>query len=169
MAEFVTPDAVLEAAQQAYERGYRKMEAYSPLPIEGLAEALGFEKNRMAAIVFIGAITGAITGFFMQWYSAVIDYPIDVGGRPFNSWPSFIPITFEMTILFGAFAAVLGMLGLNGLPRPHHPVFNVPNFDLASRNHFFLCIQANDPLFDPEQTRRFLEELNPKEISEVER
>ena len=114
--------------------------------------------------VLIGGVTGGLLGFFMQWYSAILSYPIDVGGRPLNSWPAFIPITFEMTILFAALAAVFGMLGLNGLPRPHHPVFNVPSFALASRNRFFLCLQARDPLFDEVDSRRFLEKSQPKSI-----
>ena len=126
MAEFDSPEAVVEATRHAYERGYRMMEAYTPFPVEGLAEALGFRHNKIPAVVLIGGIVGGLGGFFMQWYSAVLSYPIDVGGRPFNSWPAFIPITFEMTVLFAALAAVFGMLGLNGLPRPHHPVFNVP-------------------------------------------
>ncbi len=117
--------------------------------------------------VLIGGVTGGLLGFFMQWYSAVLSYPIDVGGRPLNSWPAFIPITFEMTVLFAALAAVFGMLGLNGLPRPHHPVFNAPNFAMASRNRFFLCIQARDPLFDEVESRQFLEKFHPKAINVV--
>jgi hypothetical protein len=168
LAEFLTADELLAAARASYAAGYRRMDAYSPFPVEGLAEAIGFTHNRIPAVVLGGGLLGGLTGFFMQWYSAVIHYPLNVGGRPLNSWPSFIPITFELTVLFGAFAAVLGMLGLNGLPRPHHPVFAVPEFQRASRSRFFLSIQAHDPLFDREGTRRFLEGLKPKSISEVE-
>ena len=168
MAEFVAPDEVLEATRRAHERGYRRMDAYSPIPVEGLDEALGFRRSRMATVVLIGAVVGAVGGYFMQWYSAVVDYPLDIGGRPFHSWPAFIPITFETTVLCAALAAVLGMLGLNGLPRPHHPVFNVPGFVRASHNRFFLCIQSIDPLFDREATRRFLEESHPQDVSEVD-
>jgi hypothetical protein len=167
MAEFEQPEDVLEATRHAYERGYRMMEAYTPFPVEGLAEAMGYHRNRVAGVVLIGGIVGGLVGFFMQWFSAVVHYPIDVGGRPFNSWPAFIPITFEMTVLFAALAAVFGMLSMNGLPRPHHPVFNVPSFALASRNRFFLCIQARDPQFDLQAVRLFLEEHQPVAISEV--
>ena len=123
IAEFTEPEALVRATRDAYTRGYRMMEAYTPFPVEGLADALGFHRNFMAAIVFAGGFLGGTLGFFMQWYSAVVSFPIDVAGRPLNSWPSFIPITFEMTVLGAALAAVFGMLGLNGLPRPHHPVF----------------------------------------------
>jgi hypothetical protein len=167
IAEFLTPEAVREAAQKAYAAGYRHMDAYSPIPVDGLAEACGFKKNGIPLVVLIGGVAGALTGFLMQWYSATTHYPINVGGRPLNSWPMFIPITFELTILFAAFAAVLGMLGLNGLPRPHHPVFSVPNFMLASRSRFFLCLQARDPMFDLEATRRFLEDLKPRAVTVV--
>ncbi len=167
IAEFAQPEELLRATREAHARGYRMMEAYTPFPIEGLAEALGFHRNRMAEIVFLGGLAGGVGGFFMQWYSAVISFPIDVGGRPLNSWPSFIPITFEMTVLGAALAAVFGMLGLNGLPRPHHPVFNVESFALATRNRFFLCLQSRDPLFDTESAQRFLEEQHPKSISVV--
>jgi hypothetical protein len=167
MAEFDTPEELLEATRDAFARGYRNLEAYSPLPIDGLAEAMGFTRNRIPLVVLIGGLSGGIGGFFMQWYSAAVSYPLDIGGRPFNSWPAFIPITFEMTILVAALAAVLGMLGLNGLPRPHHPVFNVPSFALASRNRFFLCLQGRDPKFEGESARRFLEEHRPKAISVV--
>jgi hypothetical protein len=167
IAEFGEPEELLRATREAHTRGYRMMEAYTPFPIEGLAEALGFHKNGMAAIVLLGGLAGGIAGYFMQWYSAVISFPIDVGGRPLNSWPSFIPITFEMTVLGAALAAVFGMLGLNGLPRPHHPVFNVASFALATRNRFFLCLQARDPLFDTESAQHFLEEQHPKSISVV--
>jgi hypothetical protein len=167
IAEFLSPEAVVHAAERAHEFGYRHMDAYSPMPVEGLAEAIGFHKNQMAPVVLFGGLFGGVAGYFMQWYSAVVHYPINVGGRPLHSWPSFIPITFEMTILCGALAAVFGMLGLNGLPRPHHPVFNVPSFALASRSRFFLCIQAKDPLFDRETTREFLETLKPREVNDV--
>jgi hypothetical protein len=169
MAEFLKTDDIIEASRRAYEVGYRRMEAYSPFPVDGLAEAIGYHRNRVPRVVFIGGVVGGILAYFMQWYSAVVDYPIDVAGRPFHSWPSFIPITFELTILGASLAAVFGMLAMNGLPRPNHPVFNVPAFALASRSRFFLCIQANDPKFDRVATRQFLQELKPKEISEVER
>jgi hypothetical protein len=167
LAEFERPEDLVEATRQAYQRGYRMMDAYSPFPVEGLAEALGFHRNGIARVVFIGGLVGGIGGFFMQWFSAVVHFPLDIGGRPLNSWPAFTPITFELTILGAALAAVLGMLGLNGLPRPHHPIFNVPSFALASRNRFFLCLQARDPLFELEGARRFLEDRKPKAISVV--
>jgi hypothetical protein len=167
IAEFDSPEDLLRATRDAHAHGYRMMEAYTPFPIEGVAEALGFHQNGIAAIVFLGGLAGGLGGFFMQWYSSAISLPIDVGGRPLNSWPSFIPITFEMTVLGAALAAVFGMLGLNGLPRPHHPVFNVSSFALATRNRFFLCVQSRDPLFDSESARRFLEEQHPRSISEV--
>jgi hypothetical protein len=167
IAEFDHPDDLVEATRHAYERGYRMMEAYTPFPVHGLPDALGFKHTKIPAVVLIGGIVGGLSGFFMQYYSAVFHYPIDVGGRPYNSWPAFIPITFEMTVLFAALAAVFGMLGLNGLPRPHHPVFNAPNFDLASRNRFFLCIQSRDPIFEIESARQFLQEHHPMTINEV--
>jgi Protein of unknown function (DUF3341) len=167
MAEFDDPGDLVEATRHAYDRGYRMMEAYSPFPVDGLADALGFHSNKLPAVVLMGGLAGGIGGFFMQWYSAVVSFPIDVGGRPFNSWPAFIPITFEMTILGAALSAVFGMLAFNGLPRPHHPVFNVPSFALASRNRFFLCLQARDPLFEVETARKFLEDHQPKTISVV--
>jgi hypothetical protein len=167
MAEFESPERLLEATRGAYAQGYRKMEAYTPFPVDGLAEALDFHRSRVPAIVLGGGLLGGLSGYFMQWYSAVVSYPINVGGRPLHSWPAFIPITFEMTVLGAALAAVLGMLALNGLPRPHHPVFNVPGFELASNNRFFLSIQARDPLFDPEQTYRTLAEFNAKVITVV--
>lgn len=167
IAEFETPEDVVEATRHAYEQGYRMMEAYTPFPVHGLPEALGFKHNKIPAVVLIGGVLGGLSGFFMQYYSAVISYPIIVGGRPFNSWPAFIPITFEMTVLCAALAAVFGMLGLNGLPRPHHPVFNAPNFALASRDRFFLCIQARDPLFEMEAVRQVLQEHHPIAVNEV--
>jgi hypothetical protein len=168
MAEFTTPQALVAAAERAHEAGYRQMDAYSPFPVEGLTEILGPRNTRLALIVLGGGITGAVVGYGMQYYASVISYPLNVGGRPLHSWPNFIPITFELTILFAAFAAVLGMFALNGLPMPYHPVFNVPGFDLASRDRFFLAIEARDPYFDLEKTRQFLQGLDPVEVSEIE-
>jgi hypothetical protein len=167
MAEFASAQALMTATRHAHEQGYRHMDAFSPFPIEGLSDALGFHKTRMPLLVLICAILGGLGGYFMLYYSAVISYPINVGGRPLHSWPAFIPITFEMTILGGALGAVLGMLALNGLPMPYHPVFNVPRFALASRDRFFLCIEATDPRFDIEATRSFLTSLQPGDVSEV--
>ena len=167
MADFGGPEEVVRAAERAHAAGYRRMDAYSPMPVDGLAEAIGFKKNGMAPLVFCGGLLGGLTGYFMQWYSAVVDYPVDIGGRPLHSWPSFIPITFEMTILCAALTAVFGMLGLNGLPRPYHPVFNVDRFAEASRAGFFLCIQSEDPQFDPVRTRDFLRSLQPREVHDV--
>ena len=168
LAEFTEADALVAAAHRAYEDGYRKLDAYSPMPIEGLAEAIGFTRNRMPLLVLIGGLLGGCGGLAMMWFSAVKDYPFNVGGRPLFSWPAFIPITFELTILGASVFAVLGMFGLNGLPMPYHPVFNVPSFALASRNRFFLCIESDDPRFDPAGTRQFLEGLGAKDISIVE-
>lgn len=167
MAEFRHPEDVVAAAQRAYAEGYRRMDAYSPFPVEGLAEAIGFQKTRLPLVVLIGGIVGCLGGFFMQYYASVIDYPLNIGGRPLNSWPSFVPVTFELTILCAALAAVFGMLALNGLPMPYHPVFNVERFELATRDHFFLCIEARDPCFDREVTRRFLESIGAQEVTEV--
>lgn len=169
IAEFDEPEKVLAATRAAYEAGYREMDAYSPFPVEGLDEALGPRPGwRLPLIVLGGGVTGAVVGYGMQVIATVIDYPINAGGRPLNSWPLYIPITFELTILFAAFAAVLGMFALNGLPQPYHPVFNAPNFELASRSHFFLAIEAKDPLFDLQQTRRFLESLGPTSVNVYE-
>jgi hypothetical protein len=168
MAEFDSPTTLVAAARRAREAGYRKMDAYSPFPIEELSEVL-HHKDRLPLLVLIGGIVGGTSGFLFQYWASAIDYPINVGGRPLLSWPSFIPVTFEMTILVAAFVAVLGMLGLNGLPMPYHPVFNVPRFEYASRNRFFLCIESSDPLFDKVATGQFLESLAPREVCEVAR
>jgi hypothetical protein len=166
-AEFDSPEALIDAAGRIRAAGYTRAEAYTPFPIEGLSGALGFGRTKVAMIVLIGAIVGAVGGFGMEWYANVISYPWNIGGKPPNSWPAFIPITFELGVLGAALAAVIGMLALNGLPQPYHPMFNLPQFSLASRDRFFLCIEATDPKFDMEQTRRVLEELNPIFVAEV--
>jgi hypothetical protein len=168
MAEFDSPETLLEAARRAFAEGFRKMDAYSPFPVDGLAEAIGFHRTRVPLIVLIGGILGCVGGFYLQYWVAVIHYPINIGGRPLNSWPAFIPITFELTVLLAALAAFFGVLALNRLPMPYHPAFNVERFELASRNRFFLCIEATDPKFDVERTRRFLEEIGSLGTHEVE-
>jgi Protein of unknown function (DUF3341) len=168
MAEFDSPSDLLDAAQRAYDEGYRRMDAYTPFPVHGLAEALGFHRTRLPLLVLFGGIAGCIGGYCLQYWIAAIDYPLNVGGRPLNSWPAFIPVTFELTILVAALAAVLGMLALNRLPMPYHPVFNVPEFELASRNRFFLCIEASDPRFDSGETKHFLESLKARAVFQVE-
>jgi len=169
MAEFVTPEQVLAAAHGVRAEGYRRVDAYTPFAVEGLPEALNLQLGKkLSAIVLCGGLTGCCGGFFMCWWPNVIGYPLNIGGKPFNSWPAFIPITFELTILFSALSAVIGMIVLNGLPMPYHPVFNAPNFDRASRDRFFLCIEASDPKFDLRGTREFLEGLDPVEVTEVE-
>ena len=168
MAEFDEPHRLIEATEHAYAAGYRRMDAYTPYPIEGLAEALGKHYTRLGWIVLAGALTGALGGYGLAYYASVVSYPFNVGGKPFNSWQAFVPVIFECTILAAAFSAVLGMLGLNGLPQPYHPVFNVPRFALASRNRFFLCIESRDAKFDREGARKFLEEVSGHEVYEVE-
>jgi hypothetical protein len=167
MAEFTSDRAVLEATRRAYASGYRRMDAYSPFPVEGLAEALGRRGTAVPLIVLMGGIIGGLGGYFMEWYSMAVDYKFNIGGRPLNSWPAFIPITFELTVLCAALSAVIGMLALNRLPEPYHPVFNVPEFAHASVDRFFLCIESNDPIFELPGTRRFLESLNPIRVTEV--
>lgn len=167
IAEFDKPGQLVAAAERARKEGYRKMDAYAPFPVEGLADALGFRRTRVPLIALIGGLTGCIGGYYMQYWIAKIDYPLNVGGRPLNSWPAFIPVTFELTVLGAALFAVLGMLALNGLPMPHHPVFNAPRFALATRDRFFLCIEAVDPKFDLTNTKRFLENLHCRGVSEV--
>jgi hypothetical protein len=167
MAEFEDPNQLVAAAHRAREAGYRRMDAYSPLPIEELHDAIGFHDTKLPMIVLIGGLVGCLAGYLLQYWVSTMAYPINVGGKPLNSWPAFIPVTFECTILGAALSAVLGMLGLNGLPQPYHPVFNVARFALASRNRFFLCIEARDRKFDLAETRRFLETLEAKEVSVV--
>jgi hypothetical protein len=167
MAEFDKPSDLVRACRAAREAGYRRMDAYTPFPIEAVFEAMGLHKNEMPLIVLCGGILGGLGGLGLQYWVSAVAYPLDVGGKPFFSLPAFIPVTFECTILAAALFAVLGMLALNGLPMPYHPVFNVPSFALASRDRFFLCIESADPIFDHERTHKFLEELAPRSVSEV--
>lgn len=168
MAEFESPELVLEAARLTRDAGYTNLDAFSPIPVEGLAEAVGFHWTGLPIIVFIGGFLGGLTGFGMCWYANVISFPLDIGGKPLNSWPAWIPITFELTILGGAIATVVGMLALNGLPNPYHPVFNVDRFERSTTDKFFLCIKSRDKGFDLERTKAFLTELNPHGVFEVE-
>lgn len=168
MAEFAEPAALVEAARRTHAEGYRRVEGYSPFAIEELHHALGFRETRLPLVVLIGGLIGGLGGYGLQYWVSVVAYPLNVGGRPLHSWPAFVPVTFECTILAAALAAVLGMLALNGLPMPFHPVFNVPRFALATRNRFFLCIEAVDPKFDIGQTRAFLHTLNATEVSVVD-
>jgi hypothetical protein len=168
MGAFDNPSDLVAAARATYNAGYRRINGYSPYPIEELSEAIGFTRTSLPLIVLIGGILGSIGGFFMQYWMEVIDYPLNVGGKPYNSWPAFIPITFETTVLCAAFAAVLGMLALNKLPQPYHPVFNAPNFALATRDRFFLVIEANDPLFKHDEATRFLTSVGARDVSDVE-
>lgn len=168
MAEFHTPTEIVAAAHHVHEAGYRKVDAYTPYPIEEVSEALELHHSPLPKLVLAGGILGCLVGYGLQYWSSVIEYPMNIGGRPFNSWVSFIPATFETTILFAAGTAVLGMLALNGLPEPYHPVFNVPSFALATRDKFFICIEATDPKFDRTGTRKFLESLGTTEVYEVE-
>ena len=168
LAQFDTPNAVLNAARRTYDAGYRKMDAYTPFPVEGLSDAIGFHTNLVPLICLFGGLIGCAGGFFLQWWPNVIGYPLNIGGRPYNSWPQFIPITFELTVLIAGLSTVFGMLALNGFPQPYHPIFNAPNFEGASRDKFFLCIEAEDSKFDLQGTREFLMSLNAHEVSEVE-
>lgn len=167
IAEFDSPEKLLAAIRRTRAAGYRRINAYTPYPLEGMEDALGMHQTWVAPIVLIGGIVGAITGYALQYYAAVIAYPMNVGGRPLNTWPMFIPIAFETTILFAGLSALFGMLALNGLPMPYHPVFNVPRFAMATRDRFFLVIEAIDDKFDREATRAFLSSLGAHEVSDV--
>ena len=168
MAEFDNPSDAVAAAKRVHDEGYTRIDAFSPYPVEELSEAIGVHSTRMSLIVLVGGLLGGSAGYLMQWYLHTIYYPINVGGKPFHSWPAFIPITFECTVLGAALFAVFGMLALNGLPEPYHPVFNAPNFALASRDRFFVLIESTDPKFDRERTAEFLRTLGPREVTDVE-
>jgi Protein of unknown function (DUF3341) len=168
MAEFDDANALTVATKRTYEAGFRKMDAYSPFPIEAVWEEMGVHDRPVSFFVLCGGVLGLFSGFGLCYWVSTIAYPLNIGGRPYNSWPSFIPVTFELTILFASFAAVLSMIGLNGLPMPYHPTFNVPSFLRASQDKFFLAIEADDPKFDRVTTFEFLKSLGPREINEVE-
>jgi hypothetical protein len=167
MAEFDTPTQLVNAAERTRLAGYRDFDAYSPIPIEELSEAMGMRRTRLPLIVLIGGICGGLAGYGLEYWSSVIEYPMNVGGRPFHSWPQFIPVTFETTVLGAALAAFVGMWALNGLPQPYHPVFNVPAFERASRDRFFIVIEARDARFDRTATKQFLQGLHPLGVSDV--
>jgi hypothetical protein len=167
MAEFDTPTALVQAAERARLEGYRQMDAYSPIPIEELSEALGLRRTRLPILVFAGGLLGGIGGYSLEYWTQAIAYPLNIGGRPYNSWPHYIPVMFETTVLGAALCAFVGMWALNKMPMPYHPVFNVPAFARASRDRFFLCIETTDPRFDRHATAKFLESLHPVGVSEV--
>jgi len=167
LAEFATADELVTAAKRVREAGYQRAEAYSPFHVDGLAEALGFERNRVPFFTFLGGLFGGIGGFYLQWYSAVVDYPVNIAGRPLDSWPMFVPVTFEMAVLGAAFAAVIAMFAASGLPQLRHPLFAAPEFDLATRNRFFLCLRVDDAAFDARRSRELLESLHPMRCVEV--
>ncbi|MGA9565121.1 MAG: DUF3341 domain-containing protein [Candidatus Korobacteraceae bacterium] len=167
MAEFETPTELVHACKAAYSEGYREMDAYSPFPIEEASEAIGFHKSAVPLITLTGGILGGLSGFGLQYWINVIAYPLNIGGKPYDSWPAFIVPTFEMTILFAGLVGMFGMFALNGLPQPYHPVFNVDAFSKVTRNRFFLCVEATDPKFDLTGTQQFMERLKPLSISEV--
>ena len=170
MAEFDHGEELVKAAHRAYSAGFRKMEGYSPLPVEGLSEALGFKRHFVSLVILIGGMCGCAGGFGLMWWMSVVAYAHNVAGHPMNSWPQYIPPTFECTILLAALSAVVGMFGMNGLPQPYHPVFNVKQFaERGSRDRFFLVIESEDPMFDLEKTRAFMEsELEPLGVYDVE-
>lgn len=167
VAEYATPDELLSACRRARAAGYSRMDAYSPYPIEEVADAIGFEKTRVPLLTLMGGILGGLSAYLLQYWINTSAYPLNIGGRPLHSWPAFVVITFELTILFAGITAVVGMLGLNGLPQPYHPIFNHPRFSAATRNRFFLCIEAADPGFDLTETKLFLQATDAIDVAEV--
>jgi hypothetical protein len=167
LAEFETGDALAAATRRAVDAGYTRLDGYSPYPVGDVADALKFPKSEMGPVMFLGGLTGACTGFFMQYYLNAYGYPLNVGGRPYLSWPSFIPITFEMMVLTTALTGLFALIAICGLPQYHHPLFNSKTFDRATRDRFFLCIEAIDPKYDSAATRAFLNELHPLSVEEV--
>jgi hypothetical protein len=167
MAQFETPEQLIAAARKAVAAGYRRIETYTPMPVHGLAEIIGVNRSAVARLVLAGGLFGCMGGYALQYYMTVMSYAHNVGGRPVHSWPAYIPVTFETTVLCASLAAVFGMLALNHLPMPYHPVFNVPAFSRATQDRFFICIRSDDPEFDSEKTRVFLENQSPLEVSSV--
>ena len=167
MGEFESPEAILHAAKKAREAGYRHVTAYTPIPVEGLAQAIGFQWTAVPLITLLGGFAGGLSGFAMEYWMSAVSYPLNVAGRPLNSWPAFIPVTFELTILGASLSAVIGMLALNRLPQPYHPVFNVERFARASTDRFFLCIESRDPKFHLTETAKFLQGISAQHVSEV--
>ncbi len=167
LAEFETPQALVTAAAKVRDAGYRRIDAFSPFPIEELADAIGFRDRRLPVFVLVGGLAGMVAGLGLEYWVSAVAYPLNIGGRPYASWPSFIPVAFETTILCAAFAAVFGMLALNGLPMPYHPVFNAPRFSAATRDRFFLVVEATDPKFDRMQTRKLFDDLHAREVTEL--
>jgi len=168
-AEFDNPEDIVIAAHKAYDEGYRRMDAYTPFPVHGLVEAIGFRDNKVPWIIFWGGLIGALGGYALQYWVSAVEYPLNVGGRPLNAWVNFIPVTFECTILLAALTAVFGTLALNGLPKPYHPIFNAEGFERASQDRFFLCVEAADPAFDREGTAEFLRGIGAVRVVEVQR
>jgi hypothetical protein len=167
-AEFAGADALLAAARAVHATGYRHAEAYAPFAIEGLPEALGLRSRGIAGACLVGGMLGGLGGFFMQWYAIAVSYPVDIGGRPAFSWPMFVPVSFSLAVLCGAFAAVAAMLWRAGMPRLYHPIFNTPDFDLATRNRFFLALRSDDPAFDAQIARALLARQDPIRICEIQ-
>jgi hypothetical protein len=167
VAEFAHLDSLIEAVKATRAAGYTRFEAYTPFPSEDLTHAIGYRGSPLPLLIFLGGLLGGIAGYALQYYCSVIQYPLNVGGRPLHSWPAFIPVTFECTILGAALTAIFGMLALNGLPAPYHPLFHMPRFSHASRDLFFLCLQARDPLFETERAKEFLRTLEPSDVQEV--
>jgi hypothetical protein len=167
LGEFDSANQLIRAAEKVRDAGYKHIDAYTPFPVEGLSEALGLKRNKVPLITLIGGLCGGLGGFAFQYWVNVVSYPQNIGGRPYNSWPAFIPVTFEMTILFASLFAVFGMLALNGLPQPHHPLFNVERFKMASTDRFFLCIESSDPKFHLADTAHFLQSLQAQHVTEV--